>query len=527
MARKVLHGSDARNKLKAGVNVLGDAVRVTMGPRGRNVAIERGVGNHITKDGVTIAREIELEDPVENMGAQIVKEAATRTVDIAGDGTTTAIVLAQAIFNEGLRLVAAGSNPMEIRTGIEKGVAAVVEKLKGMAKEVSGKEDIQKIATISANGDSQVGETIAEIIDQVGEDGVVTVEEGHSFGLVERYVDGMQFDKGYISPYFVSRSEDLRAEIFNPYILITDKILSSNKDLMQILQAVTGEGKKDIVIIAEDVTAEALGTLILNYMKGNLNVVAVKAPAFGERRKAMLQDLAILTGGSLITDELGRALDSVTLTDLGTATKVVVTKDNTTIVDGGGEKADIEKRVESLKVEMEAANSDYDREKLQERIARMSGGVAVLEVGAATEVEVKELKDRVEDALSATRAAIEEGIVAGGGIALIDALEALDGVEVERDEEVGIKILRQALTEPYRRIMLNAGVAPDSYLHQVGKGKGYDARADKIVDMIKEGIMDPVKVTRSALENAGSVAAMLLTTETVVHEVKKDEEEMV
>jgi chaperonin GroEL len=526
MAKIVLYDEQARAKLKAGVDKLANAVRVTMGPKGRHVAIGKDFGApHITKDGVTIAKEIELKDPIENLGAQIVKESATKTVDVAGDGTTTAVVLAQAIIHGGLKNVTAGANPMEIRTGIEKGVVAVVEALKASAKQIKGKSDIEQVATLSANGDKEIGEVLASIMDKVGREGVVTVEEGRTFGLVERYVEGMQFDKGYISPYFAAKSEDLRAEIENVAIVITDKKISAVKDLMPLLEKVAATGNRNVAIIAEDVDGEALSTLILNYLKGTLNIVAVKAPAFGDRRKAMLQDIAILTGGNVITEELGRTLESAEIADLGKADKIIVTKDDTTIVGGAGDDKEIQSRVDSLKMEIDNTTSDYDREKLQERIAKLSGGVAVLEVGAATEVEMKERKDRIEDALAATRAAIEEGIVPGGGIALLDAASAVDTVKVMRDEQIGLNILREALEEPFRRIMLNAGKDPATFRRDVGEGKGYDAREEKVVDMIKAGIMDPVKATRSALENAASVAAMLITTETVVVNEPKDEKD--
>ncbi len=526
MAKNVLYDEKARAKLKAGVDKLANAVRVTMGPKGRNVAIGKEFGAQtITKDGVTIAKEIELSDPIENVGAQIVKEAATKTVDIAGDGTTTAVVLAQAIIQAGMKNVTAGANPMEIRSGIEKGVATLVANLRSAAKQVKGKDDIEKVATISANGDKEIGEVLASIMDKVGREGVVTVEEGRTFGLVEKYVEGMQFDKGYISPYFAAKSEDLKAEIEDVNIIITDKKISAVKDLMPVLEQLASQGKRNVAIIAEDVDGEALSTLVLNYLKGNLNVVAVKAPAFGDRRKAMLQDIAILTGGAVITEELGKSLETATMDELGHADKIIVTKDDTTIVGGAGSDKEIAARVESLKKEAENTTSDYDKEKLMERIAKLSGGVAVLEVGAATEVEMKERKDRIEDALAATRAAIEEGIVPGGGIALIDAIPALDKVEVVRDEEIGIRILREALEEPFRRIMLNAGKEPAAWRRDVGKGKGYDAREEAVTDMISAGIMDPVKVTRSALENAASVAAMLITTEAIVVDEPKGDDE--
>lgn len=524
MAKTVSYEENARSKLKAGVDKLANAVRVTLGPKGRNVAIKKGFGGaHITKDGVSIAKEVELEDPVEDVGAQLVKEAATKTVDKVGDGTTTAVVLAQALIHAGMKNVTAGANPMEIRSGIEKGVAALVERLRKQSKQVKGKEDIKNVATISANGDTEIGEILANIMDKVGNDGVVTVEEGRTFGLLERYVEGMQFDKGYISPYFAAKSEDLKAVIEDVYILITDKKISAVKDLVPVLEQLASSGRRNVAIIAEDVDGEALSTLILNYLKGNLNVVAVKAPSFGDRRKAMLEDIAILTGGQVITEELGRTLDTVEVDQLGRADKIIVTKEDTTIIGGKGEKDAIQTRTDAIRNEIENIDSDYDKEKLKERLAKLSGGVAVLEVGAATEVEMKERKDRIEDALAATRAAIEEGILPGGGIALIDAADALDSVKVERDEKIGLEVLRTALEEPFRRIMLNAGKEPAAWRRDIGNGKGFDAREDKVVDMIKAGILDPVKVTRLALENAASAAAMLITTEAVMVDLPEKE----
>ena len=524
MSKIIVYDEQARKKLKRGVDKLADAVKVTLGPKGRNVALEKSYGApQITKDGVTIAKEIELADHLENVGAQLVKEAATKTVDTAGDGTTTAVVLAQSIISTGLKNIAAGANPMEIRTGIEKGLKAVVDALKKQAKTVKGKEDIKRVATISANGDEEIGNMLANIMDKVGKDGVVTVEEGQTFGLVEKFVEGMQFDKGYISPYFVTNGDSLTAEIENPYILIYDGKISEVKDMLPVIEKIAQSGKKDIVIIAEEVEGEALATLVVNKLKGILNVLAVKAPAFGDRKKAMLQDIAILTGGEVISEEVGKKLDATELTDLGRAEKVISDKENTTIVNGKGEKAEINARVEAIKREITNTDSDYDKEKLQERLAKLSGGVAVLEVGAATEVELKERKDRIDDALQATRAAIEEGVVAGGGIALLNSMKVLDSVKVERDEKIGITILKSALEGPFRQILINAGVEPARIIEKVGDGKGYDARLDKVVDMIATGIIDPVKVTRLALENAVSVAMMLLTTEAVV--VEKPEED--
>ncbi len=527
MAKQVVYNEDARKKLKIGVDKLADAVKVTLGPKGRNVAIEKSFGvPHITKDGVSIAKEIELEDRVENMGAKILIEAASKTVDVAGDGTTTAVVLAQSIIGEGFKVVAAGANPMEIRTGIEKGVARVVEHLGKSATKVKGREDYERVATISANGDKEIGEILANIIDKVGPQGVITVEDGQTFGLTEKFVEGMQFDKGYISPYFSVGSEDQTVEIKNPAILITDKKISSAKELFMALEKVVSNGTRDIVIIAEDVDGDALTNLILNKLKGNLNVVAVKAPAFGDRRKAMLEDIAILTGGNLITDDLGKTIENMEVTDFGHAEKIKVTKDNTIVINGGGNESSIKSRVNQILKEIESTTSDYDKEKLQERLAKLSGGVAVLEVGAASEVEQKERKDRIDDALQATRAAIEEGVVAGGGIALLNARDALDDLKgLTADEQIGVNILRKALESPFRQIMTNAGKEAASFINDMKGGKGYDARNDKVVEMIKSGIIDPVKVTRTALERSSSVAMLVLTTEAVVTEIpeKKDE----
>lgn len=527
MAKDIIFDERARKELKTGVDKLANAVKVTLGPKGRNVLIGKTFGSpQITKDGVTIAKEIELEDALQNAGAQIVKEAATKTVDKAGDGTTTAVVLTQAIINQGFKNIAAGSNPMEIRTGMEKGVKALVDNLKTMAKPVKGKEEIKKVAVVSANGDEEIGNILANVMDKVGKEGVVTVEEGQTFGLVEKYVEGMQFDKGYISPYFVTNGEDLTAEIRNPYLLITDGKISAVKDMLPLIEKIAQTGKKDIVIIAEEVEGEALATLIVNKLKGILNVVAVKAPAFGDRRKEMLKDIAVLTGGSVISEELGKKLENAELDDLGKAEKVIVSKDETVIVNGDGDKAAITSRVDQIKNEISKTESDYDREKLQERLAKLSGGVAVIEVGAATEVEMKERKDRLDDALQATRAAIEEGVVPGGGVALIDARSALKSVKVTGDEQIGLDILTRALEEPARLIAENAGKEGSVIVSKVGKGTGYDARKEQFVDMIQAGILDPVKVTRLALENAASVASLLLTTEAVVVEKPKKDEPM-
>jgi chaperonin GroEL len=522
MAKQIIYDEAARKKLKKGADKLANAVKVTMGARGRNVAIQKSFGSpQITKDGVTIAKEIELEDNMENVGAQLVKEAATKTVDAAGDGTTTAVVLAQAIINSGIKNITAGANPMEIRTGIDKGVQAIVTRLKDMSKPVKGKEDIESVATISANGDKEIGSTIANLMEKVGKDGVITVEEGQTFGLVERYVEGMQFDKGYVSPYFIN-TEDQKAVIENPYIIITDGKVSSIKDLLPIIEKIATTGTKNIVIIAEDIEGEALATLIVNKLKGILNIVAVKAPAFGDRRKAMLKDIAILTGGEVISEEIGLKLEAAEMTHVGRAEKVVAEKESTTVINGAGDKSAIQSRMKEIKQEIDNTSSDYDREKLQERYAKISGGVAVLEVGAATEVELKERKDRIEDALAATRAAVEEGVVPGGGVALIDATPALDKLKVVRDEAIGIDILREALESPFNQIMLNAGKEPAAFRRDIGKGMGYDVREDKLVNMLEQGIYDPVKVTRLALENAASVATLLLTTEALVVDIKDD-----
>jgi len=525
MAKQIIFDEKARKELKKGVDKLANAVKVTLGPKGRNVLLGKSFGSpQITKDGVTIAKEIELEDKLQDAGAQIVKEAATRTVDKAGDGTTTAVVLTQAIITQGFKNIAAGANPMEIRTGIEKGVKAVVEELKLMSKPVKGKEEIRKVAVVSANGDEEIGEILSSVMDKVGKEGVVTVEEGQTFGLVEKYVEGMQFDKGYISPYFVTNGENLTAEIRNPYILITDGKISAVKDMLPVIEKIAQSGRKDIVIIAEDVEGEALATLIVNKLKGILNVVAIKAPAFGDRRKEMLKDIAILTGGAVISEEIGKKLDNAELEDLGKAEKVIVSKEETIIVNGEGDETAIKSRIDQIKNEISKTESDYDKEKLQERLAKLTGGVAVIEVGAATEVEMKERKDRLDDALQATRAAIEEGVVPGGGVALIDARGTLSKVKVTGDEQIGLNILIRALEEPARLIAENAGKEGSVIVSQIGKGRGYDARKEEFVDMIQAGILDPVKVTRLALENAASVASLLLTTEAVVVEKPKKEE---
>jgi chaperonin GroEL len=532
MAKQLEFSEEARRKLKVGVNKLAAAVVTTLGPKGRNVALDKKWGAPtITHDGVTVAKEIELEDPYENMGAQLLKEAATKTNEIAGDGTTTATLLAQTIVNQGLKNVTSGVNPMLLKRGLEKGTQALSQALSEMAIEIETKEEIAAVAAISAQ-DHEIGELIADVMHKVGKDGVITVEEAKGLVFETTYVEGMQFDRGYISPYFITDPEAMEASIQEPYILIHDKKISAANDIVPILEKLVQIGKRDLVIIAEDVDGEALATLVLNKLRGMVNALAVKAPGFGDRRKAMLQDIATLTGGQVITEEMGRKLESVTLQDLGRADKIVANKDDTTIVGGAGDEKQIRGRIEQIKVEIDKSTSDYDREKLQERLAKLAGGVAVIGVGAATEVELKEKKHRVEDALSATRAAVEEGIVPGGGVALINAIPALDKVETDnRDEEIGVAILRTAMEEPLRKIAANAGkdgaVVLDKVrrMHQE-KGNsniGYDVIAEDYVDMIKAGIIDPVKVTKGALENAASIAAMILTTEALITDIPEPE----
>ncbi len=528
MAKQLVFAEDARRKLKKGIDTVATAVATTLGPKGRNVALDKKFGAPtITHDGVTVAKEIELEDPYENMGAQLLKEAATKTNDIAGDGTTTATVLAQNIVHEGLKNVAAGANPMLLKQGIEAGTSALAEKIRGMAISIDSKEEIASVASISAQ-DPEIGNLIAQVMDKVGKDGVITVEESRGLEFETEYVEGMQFDRGYISPYFVTDADTMEAVIEDAYLLIHDKKISSAQDIVPVLEKLIQVGKKNLVIIAEDVDGEALATLVLNKLRGMINALAVKAPGFGDRRKAMLQDIAILTGGQVITEEMGRKLESVQLSDLGRAAKVVSTKDDTTIVDGQGEDAQIKGRVEQIKVEIERSTSDYDREKLQERLAKLAGGVAVIRVGAATETELKEKKHRVEDALSATRAAVEEGIVPGGGVALINALSALDGVTVaEGDPTTGVNILRRALESPMRKIAANAGKNGDVIIQNVRRAQeekgdtniGYNVMTGEYVNMIKAGIIDPAKVTRGALENAASIASMILTTEALITDI--------
>ncbi len=532
MAKQLEFREDARRKLKVGVDTLAEAVVTTLGPKGRNVALDKKWGAPtITHDGVTVAKEIELEDPFENMGAQLLKEAATKTNDIAGDGTTTATLLAQTIVNGGLRNVTSGVNPMLLKRGLEKGTRALSEALSGMAIDIETREEIASVAAISAQ-DQEIGDLIAEVMHKVGKDGVITVEEAKGLTFETTYVEGMQFDRGYISPYFITDPEAMEASIEDAYILIHDKKVSAASDIVPLLEKLVQIGKRELVIIAEDIDGEALATLVLNKLRGMVNALAIKAPGFGDRRKAMLDDIAILTGGQVITEEMGRKLESVTIADLGRADKVVSTKDDTTIVGGAGDESKIRGRIEQIKVEIDKSTSDYDGEKLQERLAKMAGGVAVIGVGAATEVEMKEKKHRVEDALSATRAAVEEGIVPGGGVALINALSALDSVEsLNRAEEIGIDILRSAMEEPMRHIAINAGKDGAVIVDAVRRKQkeqdnprlGYDVLAEDFVDMVKSGIIDPAKVTKGALENAASIAAMILTTEALITDIPEPE----
>jgi chaperonin GroEL len=531
-AKQLAFSEDARRRLKAGVDILASAVATTLGPKGRNVALDRKFGSPtITHDGVTVAKEIELEDPYENMGAQLLKEAATKTNDIAGDGTTTSTVLAHAMVTEGLKNLAAGSNPMLLKRGIESAAKALSEAIGKASIDVTEKDEIASVAAISAQ-DKEIGSLIAEVMDKVGKDGVITVEESKGLEFETEYVEGMQFDRGYISAYFVTDPEHMEAKVEEPYLLIHDKKISAATDIVPILEKLVQVGKRELIVIAEDVDGEALATLVLNKLRGMLNVVAVKAPGFGDRRKAMLQDIAILTGGTVITEELGRKLESVTINDLGKAGKVVATKDDTTIIEGAGDAAKIKGRIEEIKVEIDKSTSDYDKEKLQERLAKLSGGVAVIRVGAATETELKEKKHRVEDALSATRAAVEEGIVPGGGVALINAMDVLKDLKLEfEDENVGVMIVRRALEVPLRKIAENAGqdgaVVLESVRRQQAEKKnksfGYDVLRGEYVDMIKAGIIDPAKVTKGALENAASIASMILTTEALVTDVPEKE----
>ena len=528
MASKELHFNvDARAALKRGVDQLAEAVKVTLGPKGRNVVIDKKFGAPtVTKDGVTVAKEIELADPLENMGAQMVKEVATRTSDNAGDGTTTATVLAQAIFREGLKNVTAGSNPMAIKRGIDKAGLAIIEELKKISVPTTGKKEIAQVGTISANNDSEIGNLIAEAMEKVGKDGVITVEEAKGLDTTLETVEGMQFDRGYVSPYFVTDPEKMEAALEDCLILIHDKKISSMKDLLPVLEKVAQMGKP-LLIIAEDVEGEALATLVVNKLRGTLRVAAVKAPGFGDRRKAMLQDIAVLTGGQVISEEVGFKLENAVVSDLGRAKRVVVDKDNTTLIDGGGEDTKIQGRIKEIKAAVEASTSDYDKEKLQERLAKLAGGVAVINVGAPTEAEMKEKKARVEDALHATRAAVEEGIVPGGGVALIRAQKALKTLKLEGEEQIGVDIIRRAIEEPLRIIVQNAGGEGSIVLEKVRSSKddkfGYNALTDTYEDLVQAGVIDPTKVTRTALQNAASIAGLLLTTEAIIVEKKEKE----
>ncbi len=521
MSKQIFFEIEARNKMKKGVDTLANAVKVTLGPKGRNVVIEKKFGAPgITKDGVTVAKEIELEDPIENMGAQMVKEVASKTADIAGDGTTTATVLAQSIISEGLKNVAAGANPMDLKRGIDKAVIAVVEHLKSQSESVGDNNDkIEQVASISANNDESIGKLIAQAMTKVGKEGVITVEEAKGTDTTVEVVEGMQFDRGYISPYFVTNSEKMEAELENPYILIYDKKISSMKDILHILEKVAQSGRP-LLIIAEDLEGEALATLVVNKLRGTLKVAAVKAPGFGDRRKEMLQDIAVLTKGIVISEEQGYKLENADLTYLGEASSVTIDKDNTTVVDGKGAKEDIVARVNQIKAQIESTTSDYDKEKLQERLAKLSGGVAVLYVGAATEVEMKEKKDRVDDALHATRAAVEEGIVAGGGVAYIRAIESLETLKgSNEDETTGIQIVKRAVEEPLRQIVINSGIEGSIVVQKIKEGSGdfgFNARTEVYENLLAAGVIDPTKVTRIALENAASIAGMLLTTECVI-----------
>ena len=529
-AKEVRFSDDARQRMLAGVNVLADAVKQTLGPKGRNVVLEKSFGAPVvTKDGVSVAKEIELKDKFENMGAQMVKEVASKTSDVAGDGTTTATVLAQAIVREGLKSVAAGANPMDIKRGIDQAVSVVVEELKKMSKPCTDSKAIAQVGTISANSDDSIGKIIADAMDKVGKEGVITVEEGSGLDNELDVVEGMQFDRGYLSPYFINQQETMSAELEDPFILLHDKKVSNIRDLLPVLEKVAKSGRS-LLIVAEDVEGEALATLVVNNMRGIIKVCAVKAPGFGDRRKAMLEDIAVLTGGRVISEELGLSLEKLELSDLGSAKKVQINKENTTIVDGAGKVDGIKARVEQIRRQIEETSSDYDREKLQERVAKLAGGVAVIKVGAATEVEMKEKKARVEDALHATRAAVEEGIVAGGGVALIRAQGVLKDLQGKNhDQTVGIAILRRAVEEPLRQIVSNAGDEPSVILAKVQEGQGtfgYNAASGEYGDMIEMGILDPTKVTRSALQNASSIAGLMLTTEAMVAELPKKEKPM-
>jgi chaperonin GroEL len=531
-AKQLAFSEDARRKLQNGMDVLATAVVTTLGPKGRNVAIDRKFGSPtITHDGVSVAKEIELEDPFENMGAQLLKEAATKTNEIAGDGTTTSTVLAHSIVTAGMKNLAAGFNPMLLKWGIEASTKAVAEKISEQAIEVTTKDEIANVASISAQ-DRVIGELIADVMDKVGKDGVITVEESKGLEFETEYVEGMQFDRGYISPYFITNPESMEADVEDPYILVHDKKISAATDIVPVLEKLVQVGKRELVIIAEDIDGEALATLVLNKLRGMLNVIAIKAPGFGDRRKAMLQDIAILTGATVIAEETGRKLDTTEITDLGRAERIVVTKDDTTVIGGGGESAEIKGRIEQIRVEIDKSTSDYDSEKLQERLAKLSGGVAIIRVGAATETELKEKKHRVEDALSATRAAVEDGIVPGGGVALINAMTAIDDLQMDSDDaQVGVTIVRKALEVPLRKITENAGKDGSVILQEVRRAQkskknlniGFNVLSEEYVDMVKDGVIDPAKVTRGALENAASIAAMILTTEALITDIPEPE----
>ena len=531
MAKQIVFSEEARRKLSHGMETLAKAVATTLGPKGRNVAIDKKFGSPtITHDGVTVAKEIELEDPFENMGAQLLKEAATKTNDIAGDGTTTSTVLAHTVVVEGMKNLAAGSNPMLLKRGIEAATKAVADAISDQSIEVTTKDSIANVASISAQ-DRAIGDLIAEVMDKVGKDGVITVEESKGLEFETEYVEGMQFDRGYISPYFITDPESMEADIENAYLLIHDKKISAAQDMVPVLEKLVQVGKRDLVLIAEDIDGEALATLVLNKLRGMLNVVAIKAPGFGDRRKAMLQDIAILTGATVISEETGRKLDTTTMEDLGTAEKVVVTKDDTTIVGGKGDTAQIKGRIEQIRVEIDKSTSDYDREKLQERLAKLSGGVAIIRVGAATETELKEKKHRVEDALSATRAAVEEGIVPGGGVALINAMNSIDDLTMDNDDaQIGVNIVRRSLELPMRKIAENAGKDGSVILEGVRRAQGekkndkigFNVLTEEYIDMVDDGVIDPAKVTRGALENATSIAAMILTTEALITDIPEE-----
>ena len=527
MAKQITYGDESRQSILRGVNRLADAVKVTLGPKGRNVVLDKKFGSPlITKDGVTVAKEIELKEPLENMGAQMVREVASKTSDVAGDGTTTATVLAQGLFREGVKNVTAGANPMELKKGIEKAVAAVTDELKKHSKPVKGKM-IAQVGTISANNDEAIGSIIAEAMEKVGKDGVITVEESKTMETVLEVVEGMRFDRGYLSPYFVTDPERMEVALENPYILIHEKKISNMKDLLPILEKIAQQGAP-LLIIAEEVEGEALATLVVNKLRGTLKAAAVKAPGYGDRRKAMLEDIAVLTGGKAITEDLGIKLENVKLDDLGKAKKITIDKDNTTIIEGNGKSKDIEGRVKQIRTQVDETTSDYDREKLQERLAKLVGGVAVIKVGAATETEMKEKKARVEDAMHATKAAVEEGIVPGGGVALLRAQKAIDGVKADGDLKVGVDIIRRALEEPLRQIAVNAGFEGAVVVAKVREGKtdeGFNALSDKYENLVEAGVIDPTKVVRSALQNAASIASLLLTTEALVSEIPEDKDD--